>query len=182
MGHRRHAREAALQGIYMCDFHGRWEREIFNLSIEHFGIPKAIRSYVEHLGFGVIEHIARIDEEIAKASEHWSISRMARVDRSLLRIAAFEILYQLDVPAKVAINEAIEISKDFGSDDSPGFINGVLDRLSAMRPLAAEVETASEIKASSEPKAMPANEGIISDSGNISDKDRAAKLEVILTR
>jgi len=129
MGLRRQAREVALQGVFMCDFHSKWNREELQFCFEHFGVLKPVQPYAERLALGVIDHISAIDSELTRASEHWSITRMSRVDRSILRVAAYEILLLEDVPHSVAMNEAIEIAKRFGSDESPGFINGVLDKL-----------------------------------------------------
>jgi transcription antitermination factor NusB len=78
---------------------------------------------------GVTAHLEEIDRLISGASTHWSIARMARVDRNLLRLAAFELQFLLEIPPNVAINEAIEIAKLYGSDESPNFINGVLDHI-----------------------------------------------------
>jgi len=78
---------------------------------------------------GVVERKGEIDRMIAGASEHWRLERMDRVDRNILRMGVFEIVYCDDIPYKVAINEAIELGKRFGSEDSGGFINGILDRI-----------------------------------------------------
>lgn len=129
MGLRRQAREVALQGVFMCDFHARWSAENIYFCFEHFGVVATVKPFAESLALGVVENISRLDSELTKASTHWSISRMARVDRCILRVAAFEILFSEEIPASVAINEAIEIAKRFGSDDSPSFVNGVLDKL-----------------------------------------------------
>jgi N utilization substance protein B len=74
------------------------------------------------------EHQSEIDALIGKASRNWRLERMARVDRNLLRLAVYELKYCSDVPAKVAINEAIEIAKRYGTAESPAFVNGILDR------------------------------------------------------
>ena len=80
---------------------------------------------------GVEEHRGDLDRIIEKYSSHWKIDRMAHVDRNILRIAVYELLYCDDIPPKVAINEAIDIGKKFGSEDSGAFINGVLDKIKA---------------------------------------------------
>jgi N utilization substance protein B len=77
---------------------------------------------------GVRAHLAEIDELLGRVSRNWRLERMARVDRNLLRLAIFELKFSADVPAKVAINEAIEIAKRYGTAESPAFVNGVLDR------------------------------------------------------
>lgn len=85
--------------------------------------------YVQELFFGVINHLREIDNAITEASQHWRVDRMSRVDRNVMRLALYEMLYRKDVPPKVCINEAIELGKQFGTEDSSSFINGVLDRI-----------------------------------------------------
>ena len=132
MGIRRQAREAALQALFMCDSLSNWDAASVNLCFEHFGIPRNIQSYASKLAIGTVENLARVDSDISCASEHWSLSRMGRVDRSLLRLATFEMLLVDEVPLNVSIDEAIEIAKKFGTDNSPVFINGVLDRVASI--------------------------------------------------
>lgn len=81
------------------------------------------------LFFGVCAHLDELDQAIARAAANWSLSRMSPVDRGLIRLAYFEMLYRDDIPPKVSLNEALEIAKSYGDDDSGAFINGVLDRL-----------------------------------------------------
>ncbi len=78
---------------------------------------------------GTLEHLSKIDEVIKQAAEHWSIERMAAVDRNILRAATYELLYRNDIPPLVTINEAIEIAKKYGTEDSSAFINGILDKI-----------------------------------------------------
>ncbi len=129
MGSRRLSRETALQGLYSCDFHNIWTPENVQITFEEFSSPKGSLSYAMKLAAGVCENLAKIDSLITCASEHWSVTRMSRVDRLILRIATFEMAMTEDVPHSVAINEAIEIAKRFGTEDSPTFINGVLDKI-----------------------------------------------------
>ena len=86
------------------------------------------RDFTTALVQGMREHQTEIDALIGKASRNWRLERMARVDRNLLRLAVYELKYCEDVPAKVAINEAIEIAKRYGTAESPAFVNGILDR------------------------------------------------------
>jgi N utilization substance protein B len=88
-----------------------------------------IRPFTERLVQGVHRHRDEIDQALLSASEHWRLDRMSIVDRNILRIALFEMLYCPDVPPKVSINEAIDIGKKFGTEDSGSFINGVLDNI-----------------------------------------------------
>ena len=89
-----------------------------------------VRHFAELLVCGVAENLERIDREINSYSTNWALDRMARVDLALLRLAAFELIYCQDVPHNVVINEAIEIGKRFGTEETSSFINGVLDHLS----------------------------------------------------
>lgn len=129
MGVRRQAREGALQALFMCDFLGDWDSETVLFCLDHFSSPKAARAYTERLCNGVIENKIKIDAELTCASENWSLSRMGRVDRAILRVATYEIVCLEDIPINVAINEAIEVAKRFGADESPQFVNGVLDKV-----------------------------------------------------
>lgn len=130
MGVRRQSREATVQALYMCDFLNKWEIEAVQGCFRHFDVPDPVRGYAEAVALGVIQNLTEVDSQITRASEHWSITRMGRVDRAILRMAAFELVFLVDeVPKSVAINEAIEVAKRFGSDESPNFINGVLDKL-----------------------------------------------------
>lgn len=129
MGIRRQSRETAVQALFMCDFMNCWSPDDVTNCFEHFQIDNGVREYSELLALGVLDRREEVDAKITSASEHWSISRMGRVDRSILRLATFELVFCRDIPVNVAINEAIEVAKRFGSDDSPTFINGVLDRV-----------------------------------------------------
>ena len=134
---RRNAREAALQALYGCDQLGRWELEVVDnyFSTHHSDIDRT--SGDEHYQFsrllidGVIEHFQEIDRAIQSASLNWKVTGMSAIDRNILRIAAFELRYLKDIPAHVSINEAIEIAKSYGGDESPRFVNGILDTIAA---------------------------------------------------
>lgn len=157
MGLRRQAREVALQALFVCDFAGKWSAEIVNETFTHFGVPTSVKPFAEKLTAGALEKISEIDSELTKASQNWSITRMSRVDRCILRVACYEILFLADVPNSVAINEAIEISKKYSADDSPSFINGVLDRLASVSKLSSKVESITK-KVPSESEAIPTRE------------------------
>ena len=92
-------------------------------------LPTASRIFAETLVKGVIEFRSVIDQKIIEVAQNWSIERMAPVDLSILRIGAYELLYLADIPARVSINEAIEIAKRYGAKESPAFINGLLDKI-----------------------------------------------------
>src|SRR5262249_32558407 len=89
---------------------------------------EAARAFANQLVRGVRAHLQELDAELARASRNWRLERMARVDRNLLRLALYELKYSEDVPAKVALNEAIEIAKRYGTAESSAFVNGILDR------------------------------------------------------
>jgi N utilization substance protein B len=88
-----------------------------------------IREFADMLLQGVIEHLEEVDETIRKASLNWRIDRMATVDRNILRVATYELMRVDETPLKVVLNEAIELSKRYGSEDSSAFVNGVLDKI-----------------------------------------------------
>lgn len=132
MGSRRQAREAALQVLYSVDLLNRWDQEHTAFVFDHFQTPHTIRDFAEILVLGVLEQRQKIDSTITCASENWSISRMSRVDRAILRVGTYELMSHTDVPINVIINEAIEVAKRFGTGESSNFINGVLDRLASI--------------------------------------------------
>lgn len=92
-------------------------------------VPAEVRRFAEELVVGIADHLEPIDGAISSLSTNWTVGRMARVDRALLRLAAFELLYCPDTPASVILNEAIEIAKRYGTKESPAFVNGLLDQL-----------------------------------------------------
>jgi N utilization substance protein B len=100
-----------------------------NRYLKIFPYQDDIVAYSRFLLSGVKREQARLDTYIQEASEHWKISRITYVDKNILRLAIFEMLYSEEVPPKVAIDEALELGKKFGSEDSKDFINGVLDRI-----------------------------------------------------
>ena len=126
MGTRRHGRELALQALYGMEVGGNAPATSGDLW-RHGEEPEEARTFAADLVRGVCEERARIDALIAASSEHWKLGRLSSVDLNILRVATYELLRQGDVPARVVIDEAIEIAKRFGSEDSAGFINGVLD-------------------------------------------------------
>jgi transcription antitermination protein NusB len=129
MGIRRIARESALQALFMCDVLNIWDMESIEFCFQYFSISKAPKSFARVICSGVLEKKDAIDSVITRCSDNWSISRMGRVDRNLLRLATYELLYVYDTPSNVVINEAIEIARRFGAEESAGFINGVLDKI-----------------------------------------------------
>jgi len=135
---RRRARETALEILYQCDTVQDWSEksiEFYYTIYRSEELASEEASVIENVAFsrslalGVSQKIKDIDQEISAASDHWSISRMARVDRNILRLSVYEILFISEIPTSVSINEAVELAKRYGSDDSPGFINGILDKI-----------------------------------------------------
>jgi N utilization substance protein B len=126
MGARTSSREAALQMLFGIEVtHLQADGAIQNFWREFDGDPEG-RAYADDLVRGVCETITQLDEQIRVASTNW---RMARVDRNLLRLASWELLHHREVPRAVIIDEAVELAKRFGGEDSSAFVNGVLDRI-----------------------------------------------------
>ena len=157
MGKRRKARELALQFLYQFDINPPnmrkpdssesllrhvpdnldalssedVERELNNFW-ENFKTDEEVKPFFIELVRGVLTHKTEIDQIINKTSENWKLERMAVVDRNILRFSIFELLYRDDIPPNVTMNEAIEIAKRYGSDESHAFINGILDKVAIL--------------------------------------------------
>jgi transcription antitermination protein NusB len=129
MGPRRKAREYALQMLFQWDITKDSIDQIISTFWENHEELPATMEFANKLARGAIEHVERIDALIAKHAEHWRMDRMATVDRNLLRLATQEFLYDVETPKSVVINEAIEIARRFSSQESPQFINGILDSI-----------------------------------------------------
>ena len=131
LGVRRQARELALQALFQIEFSPREDFEnSLNTFQGNFKATQDVWSYASRLLRGIHENSLKIDGLIQAQSSHWRLERMATVDRNLLRIAVYEIHFSHgEVPPKVAINEAIEISKKYGNTDSAAFVNGLLDQI-----------------------------------------------------
>ncbi len=129
MGARTTAREAALQLLYAVESAGESQEHVIReFWRETPGDPEG-RKYADALVSGICENRSAIDARISAASENWRVERMTPVDRNLLRIGVYELAYVDDVPRAVAIDEAVEIAKKFGTEESSKFINGVLERV-----------------------------------------------------
>lgn len=141
MGTRRRARELALQFLYQYDALTEssgeslspedqlslfWERDDVRIQDEMKEFPSA-------LILGTCRNLAHIDEIISRFSEHWRLSRMSKIDRNILRLAVYELIYLSGIPAAVTINEAVELGKRFGTEESGSFINGILDKIRIAR-------------------------------------------------
>ena len=134
MGVRREARELALQLLYAMELNPIDIEEGLHLSRENSRASEGVRLFAEELVAGVMANRSAIDKKIRGQSKNWAISRMAKVDLNILRLALFELMFREDIPRNVTINEAIEVAKKFGSEESSAFINGMLDEMDADIP------------------------------------------------
>lgn len=129
MGARTTSREAALQMLFAWEVNELPTERVIAAFWRHTPVDPEGRSDADEAVRGVLEHLAEVDETIQKASINWRLPRMARVDRNVLRIGAWELLYRKGVDDAVVIDEAVELAKRFGGEDSGAFVNGVLDRI-----------------------------------------------------
>ncbi len=131
MGARRKAREAVLETLYCYEIRDDDQNlaEIFNYCAEGHKLEKNSSEFGLNLLKKIIEKIEELDKAIAKHTENWDFSRLAIIDKNILRLGLAEIYYFPDIPKKVAIDEAIELAKTYGSADSGRFVNGILDSL-----------------------------------------------------
>ncbi len=127
MGLRRKAREIALHCLYQSEMTAAAAVESFPLLCANFEVNQKAIPYARELVEGVADHWEAINALIQENAAHWRLERMSCIDRNIMRIAIFELCFRQDVPASVAINEAIEVAKRFSTDDAPPFINGILD-------------------------------------------------------
>ena len=132
MSVRRRAREIALQVLYQLDIRPGEPQEALDLYFENFRPSEKAREFCQRLIEGVRQNREEIDRLLEENAENWTLNRMAVVDRNILRVATFELLYCPDIPFKASLNEAIELAKRFGTDDSSAFINGILDRIHSL--------------------------------------------------
>jgi N utilization substance protein B len=129
MGKRRRAREAAIQYHFWRDLQHGETPEHVNDFWEFCPVKPNVREFAEPLIAGMVEHLGELDERIRKYCENYDLNRISAVDRSVLRLAIYEMLYRDDSPPVVSINEAIELAKTFGGAESGKFVNGILDRV-----------------------------------------------------
>lgn len=126
-GRRRKARELALQLLYQNDLAGTPPEEMFRATEEYAEARPEVQEYASRLLLGTLERREELDEKLSERSEHWRLGRMPAVDRNLLRLALYELLYEPETPHAVVIDEAVEIAKKFSTPSSGPFVNGVLD-------------------------------------------------------
>ena len=130
MGARRSGREAALQMLFQLEGSGVSAEQAIELFWRTFedADPEG-KPYADAIVRGVAENLDAIDKKVTAASQNWRLERMSRVDRNLLRLGTWELMFRTDVPRAVILDEAVELAKSFGTDESSGFVNGVLDRI-----------------------------------------------------
>ncbi len=127
---RRKAREYALQILFQLDI--RKEKptaSLFKRFWDEHAPDDEVRAFTEEIVKGAYKHLLKINNQIIASAKNWALDRMATVDRNVLRMAVYEILYCMDIPASVTINEAIEIARKYGSEESGAFVNGILDNV-----------------------------------------------------
>ena len=134
MGARREGRELALQTLYSMDLNPLEIRTTLQLFRENVKANATVRAFAEELVTGVLSRKEEIDRLIEEKSKNWMISRIGKVDLNILRLAVYELSYRQDIPKNVTLNEAIEVAKKFGTEESPAFINGILDEVAAGIP------------------------------------------------
>lgn len=136
MRKRTQARECALQVLYQIDImHDEWQVSLENFWQAHAedDIAEEVKQFTKDLVKGVVAHLEHIDKKIAEYATNWELKRMAVVDRNVLRLAGYELLYLSDIPPKVSINEGVELAKKFSSPNAGKFVNGILDKIKLER-------------------------------------------------
>ncbi len=129
MMRRSRAREVALQLLFQHDHNANVDRPALERFVRGRLRDPAVEPFCLRLYDGVIAHRDEIDRRLTEAAENWRLARMSTVDRNVLRLGAYELLHDADAPAPVALDEAVELARRYGSAESPSFVNGVLDRL-----------------------------------------------------
>jgi len=134
MSNRRQARERALQALYQLELSGTATplealEQAWVASAEEGPRDEEVHTFALELVKGVRDELKEIDELIGKHSHNWKLDRMSRIDRNVLRLGVYELRFRDDIPKKVSINEAVELGKKFGGEQSSAFINGLLDKL-----------------------------------------------------
>jgi transcription antitermination protein NusB len=131
---RTRARSLALQVLYEVDIANHPPADIYKLRLEDNPLPDDLSDFARQIIFGVLPLTSTLDEIIASYAPEWPLDQIAAIDRNILRMALWEFAVYHDTPIKVAINEAVELAKQFGSDSAPRFINGVLGALADHQP------------------------------------------------
>lgn len=161
MYRRSRGREVALQLLFQLDHNSRVDRAAVENFVRDRLRSEDLRAFCRTLYDGVLAHRKEIDDRLTTAAENWRVARMAAVDRNVLRLGAYEVLFAREDPPAAVIEEAIELARRYGSADSPAFVNGILDRLlkedrPAPPPEEDVVEPQSEPAPETPPEAPPA--------------------------
>ncbi len=139
MRKRTKAREYALQLLYQIDISRIDVSQVIDEFWQYHHIPQDVKTFAERLVRGTVEHMPEIDRLIGACASNWEIGRMAVVDRNILRLGVFELVHlSSDVPPKVCLNEAVELAKRFGDEESSRFVNGILDTIHKQQPTRAD--------------------------------------------
>jgi len=129
MARRSRAREIVLQALYQRDQNKSMSQEdALAFLVRRLTEPELVE-LGKALYLGTVQHLKEIDERLARVADNWSVDRMAIVDRNVLRLGIYELYHGPEVPFKVVLDEAIELAKRYGSEESPGFVNGILDKI-----------------------------------------------------
>ena len=129
MGKRREARELALKFLYQTEFNSNSPDSELNSFCDRANVSEEIQNFTQTLIKNIFFHKKEVDELLEKISANWATDRMAVIDKNILRLGICELLFDPTTPPKVVINEAVEIAKKFGTEESPDFINGILDKV-----------------------------------------------------
>jgi N utilization substance protein B len=198
MGTRRKARELAMQALFYMDMRSDYSEEIFGRFCANFAPKPDVRPFFLRLVRGVLRSQTELDALIERFSENWSLGRMSGVDRNVMRIAVYEMVCCRDIPAKVSINEAVDIGKKFGTEESGAFINGIVDSIRAaveagelQLPCGDPEAPPSAIEGKDEGRLNPAAESALEDSakarpaptpGKPKEKKKAVKSSKLVLR
>ena len=134
MGARTKARKRALDVLFEAEQRGLDVRELLAKRVVEPGTEASLPQYAVDIVEGVLAHGERIDELLATHAHGWTVARMPAVDRALLRLATWEILWNDDVPDAVAVDEAVSLARELSTDESPAFVNGLLGRIVVLKP------------------------------------------------
>ncbi|MDC7232390.1 MAG: transcription antitermination factor NusB [Spirochaetales bacterium] len=129
IGNRRKARILAFQALYSYDISGTDLNDLFQYDWSREEVSDEIKTFASFLVKGAVENLDELDEYIKGSLQNWDFNRVEKVSLAILRMSIYALLYQKDIPPKVVIDEAVEITKDFGTDDSYRFVNGILDNI-----------------------------------------------------
>jgi len=133
MGKRRKARELALQALYAFELSGDQIDGILERIPDREGLPREVVQFAAALSRTAVQHLEQIDDIISQRVQRWELSRIAVVDKTILRLAVCELFHFPDIPQKVSINEAIELAKTYSTGESGRFVNGILDSVAGLR-------------------------------------------------